>query len=231
LIETTRTGAALHIARLGQRIVVYLAITQAAETWFEEMQRDPSAAVKQTTLDGHRLRARLSNTAATFPWTNSRAQWRRTSWPRYRNRARPIAPRITTRSPWTACSRAPQTAGASPATRARLGELFRKKLEALGLKRDRLCFHSFRHTVAEALEAAAVSQTDAARVLGHTISGMSYGVYSSGPGLKRLAAVVEEYPGLKLLQRGWRIHCRVYLGRDPRTTPTGQSLQRHMFEQ
>jgi len=65
---------------------------------------------------------------------------------------------------------------------ARLGELFRKKLEALGLKRDRLCFHSFRHTVAGRLEAAAVSQTDAARVLGHTIAGMSYGVYSSGPG-------------------------------------------------
>jgi integrase len=81
---------------------------------------------------------------------------------------------------------------------ARLGELFRKRLEALGLKRDRLCFHSFRHTVAGALEAAAVSQTDAARVLGHTVAGMSYGVYSSGPGLKRLAAVVEEiaYPGL-----------------------------------
>lgn len=83
---------------------------------------------------------------------------------------------------------------------ARLGELFRKKLEALGLKRERLCFHSFRHTVAEALEAAAVSQTDAARVLGHTIPQMSYGVYSSGPGLKRLAGVVEQiaYPGLKL---------------------------------
>jgi hypothetical protein len=49
-------------------------------------------------------------------------------------------------------------------------------------------------------EAAAVSQTDAARVLGHTIPGMSYGVYSSGPGLKRLAAVVEaiEYKGLKI---------------------------------
>jgi integrase len=83
---------------------------------------------------------------------------------------------------------------------ARVGELFRDKLEALGLKRDRLCFHSFRHTVGGRLEAAAVSQTDAARVLGHTIPGMSYGVYSSGPGLKRLAAVVEaiEYPGLKL---------------------------------
>jgi integrase len=59
---------------------------------------------------------------------------------------------------------------------ARLGELFRDKLVQLGLKRERLCFHSFRHTVAGALEAAAISQTDAARVLGHTITGMSYGV-------------------------------------------------------
>jgi integrase len=75
---------------------------------------------------------------------------------------------------------------------ARLGELFRKRLLALGLKRDGLCFHSFRHTVASKLEQAGVAQTDAARVLGHAIEGMSYGVYSSGPGLKRLAAVVEE---------------------------------------
>jgi integrase len=75
---------------------------------------------------------------------------------------------------------------------ARLGELFRKKLVALNLKREGLCFHSFRHLVAGRLEEAAVSQTDAARVLGHAIAGMSYGVYSSGPGLKRLAAVVEE---------------------------------------
>src|SRR5262249_19911798 len=37
-----------------------------------------------------------------------------------------------------------------------------------------------------------VSQTDAARVTGHAIEGMTYGTYSSGPGLKRLAAVVEE---------------------------------------
>jgi integrase len=74
---------------------------------------------------------------------------------------------------------------------ARLGELFRKKLVKLGMKRDGLCFHSFRHTVAQRLEAAAVSQTDAARVTGHTIEGMTYGVYSTGPGLKRLAAVVE----------------------------------------
>jgi integrase len=82
---------------------------------------------------------------------------------------------------------------------ARLGELFRKKLVALGIKRDGICFHSFRHTVAGKLEQASVSQTDAARVLGHAIAGMSYGVYSSGPGLKRLAGIIEEirYDGLK----------------------------------
>jgi integrase len=75
---------------------------------------------------------------------------------------------------------------------ARLGELFRKRLIALDMKRDGLCFHSLRHTVATRLETASVSQTDAARVLGHAIEGMSYGVYSTGPGLKKLAAVVEE---------------------------------------
>ena len=75
---------------------------------------------------------------------------------------------------------------------ARLGELFRKRLIALDMKRDGLCFHSLRHTVATRLETASVSQTDAARVLGHAIEGMSYGVYSTGPGLKKLAAVDEE---------------------------------------
>jgi integrase len=83
---------------------------------------------------------------------------------------------------------------------ARVGELFGKRLKALGLKRDGLVFHSFRHTVSSRLEAAGVSQTDAARVLGHTIPGMSYGTHSTGPGLKRLAAVIEEisYPRLTL---------------------------------
>jgi integrase len=84
---------------------------------------------------------------------------------------------------------------------ARVGELFRKKLVRLGLKRDGLCFHSFRHTVAGRLDAAGVPQSDAARVLGHAVEGMSYGTYSqAGPGLKRVAAVVEqiEYPGLRI---------------------------------
>jgi integrase len=84
---------------------------------------------------------------------------------------------------------------------ARLGELFRKKLVALKLKREGLCFHSFRHTVAGRLDAAGVPQSDAARVLGHAVAGMSYGTYSqAGPGLKRVAAVVEQiaYDGLRL---------------------------------
>jgi integrase len=75
---------------------------------------------------------------------------------------------------------------------ARLGELFRKKLIALKLKRAGVCFHSFRHTVTGKLDQAGVAQTDAARVLGHDIPEMTFGTYSTGPGLKRLAAVVEE---------------------------------------
>jgi integrase len=84
---------------------------------------------------------------------------------------------------------------------ARVGELFRKKLVALKLKRDGLCFHSFRHNVATALRVAGVPQEDAARVLGHAVPGMSYGTYAqAGPGLKRVAAVVEMimYEGLRL---------------------------------
>jgi integrase len=84
---------------------------------------------------------------------------------------------------------------------ARLGELFRKLLVRLGLKREGLCFHSFRHTVAGRLDAAGVPQSDAARILGHAVAGMSYGTYSqAGPGLIRVKARVEEisYEGLRL---------------------------------
>jgi integrase len=73
---------------------------------------------------------------------------------------------------------------------ARVGEIFRKRLEALGLKRKGLCFHSFRHTFAKRLEATGVRQTDVARVLGHSIPGMTFGVYG-GAELKILAGVVE----------------------------------------
>jgi integrase len=83
----------------------------------------------------------------------------------------------------------------------RLGELFRKTLVRLGIKREGLCFHSFRHTVAGRLDAAEVRQSDAARVLGHAVEGMSFGTYSQeGPGLKQVAATVEKitYEGLRL---------------------------------
>ena len=46
---------------------------------------------------------------------------------------------------------------------------FREHLETIGIKREGINFRSFRHSVAENLEANSVSQTDAARVLGHTI--------------------------------------------------------------
>jgi hypothetical protein len=58
------------------------------------------------------------------------------------------------------------------------------------IPRDRWGNHGGIHT---RLDAAGVPQSDAARVLGHAVAGMSYGTYSqAGPGLKRVAAVVEE---------------------------------------
>jgi integrase len=83
----------------------------------------------------------------------------------------------------------------------RVGEIYNKKLRAFGLKRKGLDFHSFRHTVSNVLDIAGVPEHDSARVLGHTIEGMTYGNYSQpGPGLKRVAAVVEQitYEGLRL---------------------------------
>jgi integrase len=83
---------------------------------------------------------------------------------------------------------------------ARIGELFSKKLKAINIKREGLCFHSLRHTVAGRLDAAEVRKSDAARILGHTVEGETFGTYSDGPGLKVLAGVIEaiRYPGLKL---------------------------------
>jgi integrase len=62
-----------------------------------------------------------------------------------------------------------------------------------------LNFHSFRHTITNMLERLGVPQTDAARVTGHKIDGITYSVYShDGPGLKRLQKIVEKikHPGL-----------------------------------
>jgi integrase len=82
---------------------------------------------------------------------------------------------------------------------AALGEAFERWRRDLGIVRPGVTFHSFRHGVASELERAGAAQTDVARILGHEIEGMSFGVYSRGPGLARLRNVVEliQYPGLK----------------------------------
>jgi integrase len=82
-----------------------------------------------------------------------------------------------------------------------LGERFTKQLTRLGLRREGLSFHSFRHNAAGALDKAGVLPHDAARVLGHRVKGISYGTYSKeGPGLARVKRIVEKitYEGLRL---------------------------------
>jgi integrase len=83
---------------------------------------------------------------------------------------------------------------------ARLGELFRKLLVRLGLKRAGLCFHSFRHTVGTGLDVAGVAESDSARILGHAQKTQTRGTYSKGPGLVRLKVEVDKivYEGLTI---------------------------------
>jgi integrase len=84
---------------------------------------------------------------------------------------------------------------------ARLGELFRKRLITLGIKREGLNFHSFRHTVSNTLDRANLRESDVARVLGHTHENITFGTYSEeGPGLIQVKATVEKisYEGLRL---------------------------------
>jgi integrase len=67
--------------------------------------------------------------------------------------------------------------------------------------RPGLNFHSFRHTVTTTLDGVGVSETDAARVVGHAVEGVTFGTYSwRGPGLVRLRDIVEKitYPGLSV---------------------------------
>jgi integrase len=84
---------------------------------------------------------------------------------------------------------------------ARVGELFRKKLIALGMKRKGLDFHSLRHTVIKVLDNVRpeIPERDIQRVVGHMVEGVTFGVYGEGE-LKNLAAAVEHivYDGLNL---------------------------------
>ena len=59
---------------------------------------------------------------------------------------------------------------------------------------------SWRRTVLTLLENATVPELEAARLVGHKIQTMSYGIYSGGPDLTRLRDTVEriKHMGLKL---------------------------------
>jgi integrase len=83
----------------------------------------------------------------------------------------------------------------------RIGDAFHDLREKLGVTREGLKFHSFRHNVSSTLDAAEVRQSDVARVLGQSVDGIAFGTYSKeGPGLKVVASVVEKikYDGLRL---------------------------------
>jgi len=82
-----------------------------------------------------------------------------------------------------------------------LGDAFEWWRKRLGIERDGVNFHSFRHCVGDRLRKAGVAKDDRGSLLGHADVEMQNKVYGhNGPGLKRLAAVVEaiDYEGLKL---------------------------------
>jgi integrase len=74
---------------------------------------------------------------------------------------------------------------------ARVGELFAKKLKSLGIKRERLVFHCLRHMVGACLDRAGVRREDAARIMGHAVPGITFGVYGEGD-LTRLAGIMQD---------------------------------------
>jgi integrase len=83
----------------------------------------------------------------------------------------------------------------------RVGDAFRDLRNEIGVTREGLRFHSFRHNVSNTLDAAEVRESDVARVLGQEVDGIAFGTYSKeGPGLKVVKSVVDKikYKGLRL---------------------------------
>jgi integrase len=82
-----------------------------------------------------------------------------------------------------------------------LGYAFEAWRKRLGINREGVNFHSFRHCVGDRLRKAGVAKDDRGFLLGHADVETQNKVYGhDGPGLHRLRAIVEsiEYPGLKL---------------------------------
>jgi integrase len=84
---------------------------------------------------------------------------------------------------------------------AAVGKSFNRWRKKLGIDYEdrQLDFHSLRHVFIKALENAGTSQSDAARLAGHKVKGITFGLYS-GRELQRLAGIVEriKYDGLQI---------------------------------
>ncbi len=80
-----------------------------------------------------------------------------------------------------------------------LGDAFEAWRKSLGINREGVNFHSFRHSVGDVLRKAGVSEDDRGALLGHADTTIQSKVYGhDGPGLGRLQKVVEaiQYPWL-----------------------------------
>jgi integrase len=82
---------------------------------------------------------------------------------------------------------------------AAIGDWYNGFRKTLGVDRQGLNFHSWRHTVGDRLRRAGVPEDDLAALLGHEHPNLTSGTYAhNGPGLKRLASIVAK------LEYGWR---------------------------
>ena len=72
----------------------------------------------------------------------------------------------------------------------RMGSMFSQLKTELGFGPE-LTFHSLRKSFASELEAMAVPEITAARLLGHEVKSLSYGIYSSGTPLRQLREAVD----------------------------------------
>lgn len=82
---------------------------------------------------------------------------------------------------------APESAGRRG---IRMGSMFSQLKTELGFGLE-LTFHSLRKSFASELEAMAVPEIIAARLLGHEVRSLSYGIYSSGTPLRQLREAVD----------------------------------------
>jgi integrase len=82
-----------------------------------------------------------------------------------------------------------------------VGKAFNRWRRELGIERpgEKLDFHSLRHTFGKAIEDAGIRPNDCARLLGHSVPGITSSIYS-GPELKRVAPLVArvKWEGLRL---------------------------------